>query len=238
MNVEVIHEEFEKLLLAAERLTIDVDVVHMLKEGIERPLGAEEAQELLRRVVSRLERGAEARGDRERQQALHGRVDDLTAQAMAARIRIRAAAEAGPVHKTRSLELLSSHNGISRTPVVPRPVFHEKEIPMLGGALPNKALLSQLFGDSQPIFGASQSLNPSCRRNQYSANISSACDRWAAICTVLMSLSSVSIASASRTLSSEIRSCEPAEHNPGLAANSRRASAYAFSSMTGPICPL
>jgi hypothetical protein len=133
MNLEVIHEEFEKLLLAAERLTVDVDIVHMLKEGIERPLGAEEAQELLRRVVGRLERGAEARGDRESLQALRGRLDDLTAQAMAARTRIRAAAEAGTVHKTRSLELLPGHNGISRTPVSPRPVFHEKEIPMLGG---------------------------------------------------------------------------------------------------------
>lgn len=132
-----IANEFRQLIEAAKELTSDdgPDLDELLTEGLTNPLDPETAAELLGRATEMIRARAAARGDRKTADALSEGAAQLIALAAAAKERVRMmmpATRSGMV-KRQTIHLLEKHNGVGRGPVVPRPVFHETEVPMEGG---------------------------------------------------------------------------------------------------------
>ncbi|MBX3233521.1 MAG: hypothetical protein KIT84_10995 [Labilithrix sp.] len=130
-------KEFRLLLAAVKATASDLgpELDEMLVDGARKPLEPAEAERLLVRVVETIRRSADERGDARTAEAARANVNDLLALATSARDRVRSLVSARPVRmeKTQTCFLLKVHNSIERGPVVPTPVFHEKEVPMNGG---------------------------------------------------------------------------------------------------------
>lgn len=127
--------EFAALIDYAKRLAPDVgpEVNALLEDGLARPLQRAEAAAILTRLVERLRSRAGSRGDHQTAASLEGAVEDLVTQALEVRARLLPEDEPGPMVKQQTVFLLPEHNGMRSQPVVPRPVFHEREVPMIGG---------------------------------------------------------------------------------------------------------
>lgn len=147
-----IADEMGRLLVLAKSMTDDtgIDVEHLLNEALAEPLDAERADRLLARVIEVLTNNAERRGDETTVSALKRGGGDLLQAAKAARLRLADHSQgssssvrdtpprvvpsvpAGMV-KEKTFHLIPNHNGMKSGPIVPIPVFHEKEIPVVGG---------------------------------------------------------------------------------------------------------
>ncbi|MFP2925148.1 hypothetical protein ACLESO_08020 [Pyxidicoccus sp. 3LG] len=150
MNKEQLKQEFTRLFEVAQRLAADLgaEVNDMLQDGITRPLEPRQAERLLTRVIEALQ--AKASKGNASQGFLFGKVQDLVEEAMETRRRVKAAIDAaGPMVKVQSVFLLEKHNGILRLPVVPNPVFHEREVPMFGGFI--KTTDIKLWGENERL---------------------------------------------------------------------------------------
>ena len=134
---EQIANEFRQLMDAAKELTADggPDLDELLQEGLANPLDPETAAGILTRATEVIRAGALARGDQKTADVLSKGATQLITLATAARERVRALGPAASTRmvKRQTVHLLEKHNGVQRGPVVPRPVFHETEVPMEGG---------------------------------------------------------------------------------------------------------
>jgi hypothetical protein len=137
-----ITKEIERLLLTAEIMSQDGDheVELLLRAGLDQPLSAEEAAELLSTVLSTLRSRAVARGDGQTVAGIDADGGKLIEEVAAARARIAGPAGEGRNGSSPSDERpvveLQSHLGVDPHAVFPRPTFHEREIPMMAGFVP------------------------------------------------------------------------------------------------------
>jgi hypothetical protein len=152
MNDDVARE-FRALLEAAQSMTSELgpDITSMLEEGLTRSLAPDDAERLLLHVVEAIRSTATAKDDGQTVNDLSSDLGRLIELASAARERIRRAPTSQPsrMAKRKTVELLAVHNGVEAGAVVPRPVFHEKEIPMLGGYI--KTVDINLWGDNERL---------------------------------------------------------------------------------------
>ncbi len=127
---------FYDLIRHAQAVAPDLklDGEEVLAEGLANPLPPLEAEKLLTRLIDRLHAVVAARGDARERATLQGDVNELVRRAMGLRERFREATPArGPMKKAHTVHLLDEYNGIRKGPVAPSPVFHEKEVPVVGG---------------------------------------------------------------------------------------------------------
>jgi hypothetical protein len=126
-------EDFEALILAAYKISSDVgdEVEKALQRGREQPLTPEEAATILTKVIGLLRAKAVRKGDKAAQASLAGNIETLVGKMVDARERLRGPAGAKAARKPK-LELVA-RDGIQPGPVTPRPCFHGREIPVMGG---------------------------------------------------------------------------------------------------------
>lgn len=128
--------ELRRLIDDARRLAPEVgpDLDQLLQDGLERPLAPQELESLLGAVIERIRASAGQKGDTRTEAALGGGVEELLRHITSIRAQVRSKlTPPGPMVRQHTVHLLEEHNGIRLQPVVPRPVFHEKEVPMVGG---------------------------------------------------------------------------------------------------------
>ncbi len=136
MNDHDLAGELRRLIDDARRLAPEVgpDVDQLLRDGLERPLAPQELESLLGKVIERIRGTAGRKGDVRTEAALATGMEELLQRVTTIRDQVRATmAPPGPMVRQHTVHLLEEHNGIRSQLVVPRPVFHEKEVPMLGG---------------------------------------------------------------------------------------------------------
>lgn len=131
-------EELARLLLEAEATAGDPDdtAAQLLREGLTRPLGPEEAVRLLDRILERLGASATARGD-------DGLVASIRRTSAELRRRVGESRAGGdvPAQTDRTSDVpaskrvveLEGDGDVNVRPVYPRPTFHGREIPMMAG---------------------------------------------------------------------------------------------------------
>lgn len=125
---------FRELIAEARHISSDAAIVveQMLRDGIDSPLPAAEAQALISRVIEVMRARALARDDRETVAVLDRDVEQFIAKAMAARERLGAEARnTRPVNGTNIT--LQPFNGTAPRAVKPNPVFHGREVPVREG---------------------------------------------------------------------------------------------------------
>jgi hypothetical protein len=146
-------EEFRALIELARTITSDLgpDLNAMLNEGLTRPLGVEEAERLLTKIVETLRESARARGDGATLASLSNGAAELVKAAIDARDRVRlwVPKPAAGMAKKQTVFLIPNHNGVVAGPVVPRPVFHEMEIDMVGGYIMTRDI--KLWGNNERL---------------------------------------------------------------------------------------
>jgi hypothetical protein len=128
-----LQREFEGFIKAARRISEEIgeEVELVLNEGRERPLSPGQAKHLLTQVISVLRRNGRRRGDQSLVRALEGDVNALVERLLEASAHRSSGMPSGN-GDAKHLELIT-HKGIKPTPMHPRPVFHGKEVPVLGG---------------------------------------------------------------------------------------------------------
>ena len=126
-------EELARLLLEAEALSGDPDdtVMQLLREGLAHPLDAEEAVELLDRILGRVATSATARSDQGLVEAIRASSESLRQRVAAERASRGGAANGRAASKPRVR--LQGNGDIQVRPVYPRPTFHGREIAMDAG---------------------------------------------------------------------------------------------------------
>ncbi len=128
-----IRAEIQDLIDEAYAISRDVgrEVEELVREGVENPLSQEEAEELLKILVTTLRQRAEARGDRATAAALSAGLDQITHRIMQARARIRKVKNraAAPTPVVQLIE----RNGVPIAPVKPVPWFHGIKVPLDAG---------------------------------------------------------------------------------------------------------
>lgn len=126
-----LRDEFKALVERLHRVASDVaaEVEEVLALGRERPLLRAEAVATLRQVVSIVRAAAEQRGDAETLRSLAGDVEALIQRIVSTRERPAAL----PVRPADVPVTLLSKDGVEPKPVVPRPVYHGREVPMRCG---------------------------------------------------------------------------------------------------------
>jgi hypothetical protein len=126
MEKREMKDEVVAIIEAAYKVSEDVgsEVEEALRLGREQPLDQQELQQLLVRIVTSMKTKAAKTG---RPTTLKDSVEDIVKQIMINRETI--VEKKKPETKVE----LSDHNGIRTGPVFPRPMFHEKEIPMNSG---------------------------------------------------------------------------------------------------------
>ena len=129
----IMKEDFEALIVAAHKISADVgdEVERALQRGREEPLTPEEVTQLLTKVIGLLRAKAARKGDKVAAASLAGDIGELVTKMVAARERLRGPAAARNGRKPK-LQLIG-RNGIEPAPVTPRPCFHGREIPVMGG---------------------------------------------------------------------------------------------------------
>lgn len=136
MNEHDLAAELRRLIDDARRLAPEVgpDIDQLLQDGLAHPLAAQELESLLGKVIERIRDSASRRGDAGAESALADGMEGLLRRVSAIREQVRATMPPpGPMVRQHTVHLLEEHNGIRSQLVVPRPVFHEKEVPMVGG---------------------------------------------------------------------------------------------------------
>lgn len=138
------------LLQEAEGLTVDLGptVRKVLEDGLREPLEPQETDALLTHVIATLREAARRRGDGKAEAALNQQANTLLQRAVSLRSRVRASLP-GPMVREHSVHLLAEHNGIRRANVAPTPVFHEKEVPVVGGFIRTSDI--KLWGDNERL---------------------------------------------------------------------------------------
>lgn len=144
-----IRKEMVELLRSVEALSADVSttVGELLREGLEKPLSADEIRVILTNVVEAIRKGAKSRGeagtaeilDREAE-ALIGRAEDLRVR-LSSRGKTNASETELTIHneksdtqaRNHSVLQLQSYDGIDPRPVLPAPVFHERAVAVWEG---------------------------------------------------------------------------------------------------------
>lgn len=148
-----VNAEFQRLLEAARDMTADlgVDINKILLDGLSNPLDHTTADRLLTLVIDKLRAHARERGDFKTDHSLASPAGGLLQMATAARERVRAklTSEVARMVKSKTLHLLPEFNGIKAGPIVPIPVFHEKEIAMEGGFI--KTADIKLWGSNERL---------------------------------------------------------------------------------------
>lgn len=148
-----IASEFRRLVEAAKDMTSELgpDIATMLQDGMNRPLLPREAERLLVLVVEAIRAAATTRGDGQTVNDLNSDVGRLVAEVTEARERIRTTfmKEPSQMARTKTIDLIPTHNSVRSGPVVPTPVFHEKDVPMEGGYI-NTADIN-LWGDNERL---------------------------------------------------------------------------------------
>lgn len=136
MNERDLAAELRRLIDDARRLAPEVgpDLDQLLQDGLTHPLAAQELESLLGKVIERIREGAGRRADDRAEAVLANGTEELLRRVSAIRERTRVTVPPpGPMVKQHTVHLLDEHNGIRSRLVVPRPVFHQKEVPMVGG---------------------------------------------------------------------------------------------------------
>jgi hypothetical protein len=118
-------EDVEAIIEAAYVVSEDLgtEVRESLKDGLERPLDEADLRKLLTRIVTALKVRAAKKGSKT---TLDGTIEEVVEQVMRARTD-------GAVKKAKKRVALTARLGIPCGKVFPRPMFHEKEIPMNNG---------------------------------------------------------------------------------------------------------
>ncbi len=123
-----------EVLQIARKISNDVvaEVEAIFKKGIENPLTEEESKDLFRQVALTIRKRAQERGDNETARTIGEDIDKLLASVVTKR---EGPTNVGTGRMTRehTVRLLDDHIGIKPAPVVPRPWFHEKDVPMNSG---------------------------------------------------------------------------------------------------------
>jgi len=132
---EEIRRAFQAVVDEAYRVSAETgrEVEDSLRLGLEHPLTAEEARQLLDHVVSTLRDGACRRGDSAATEKLAGDVSAIVDRILATREQPGNAMR--PSSAPVQLQLVE-RNGIKPVPVRPKPVFHGREVPMTSGFVP------------------------------------------------------------------------------------------------------
>lgn len=121
---------FSEIVALAHRISPDLkeDVDHMLRTGWDHPLPRERLAEILTRVATTIREYATRTNDKKILASMGPSVEALVTKVVSLRDMVNGA-KAGPGTSAR-VKLLGSHNGISKRPVKPSPVFQGREIPM------------------------------------------------------------------------------------------------------------
>jgi hypothetical protein len=129
---ESIKKEFIALIEEAHLISTDVsrEVDKILSVGSEQPLEKEEAVKLLTKLFDSLKLTVSKLGDKKGIESLKGNTVTLVEHILAARDRISAKPEGNAKNNSYHRVMLTNHNGFTVGPVVPKPWFHGKEIPM------------------------------------------------------------------------------------------------------------
>ena len=125
---EELRNEFTQVVRAARRLAKESshDVDEILELSKEEPLDAARALDLLQRIIVLLRESAAKRKDTAVIKNLEGDIDALVGNIMTARQQA--------TRRTKQSKLsLVTHNGVEPSPVLPRPVFHRREVNMMAG---------------------------------------------------------------------------------------------------------
>lgn len=138
MGRDEILAALEGVLAEAKRISEEVgqEVEEILRLGRENPLSRDELVGLLSRVVDTLQRRATERGDRQTAEELQGKVELLISKVIRSREELEAPTrvmDVGPRSSQFRKMILDEHGGKRKEPVLPRPWFHGKEIPMWSG---------------------------------------------------------------------------------------------------------
>ncbi len=132
---EYLSHALGEVLTMARRVSEDVanEVESILEEGRKNPLSREEVAGLIRRVAETIRVRAMERGDKETASSIGEDIEKLVAGVLGG---VMAAEPSGPgtrMSREHTVHLLENHNGVGRGPVIPRPWFHEKDVPMVSG---------------------------------------------------------------------------------------------------------
>jgi hypothetical protein len=133
---DLIKAELARLIETAEELSAagGPDVVSILRDGSANPLSPIEAERLLTHVVTIIAERAKARGDNSTLESLGHDAGRLIREALESRGRIRNYnGNNAAMTRQHTVHLLDDFNGVRVHPVVPPPVFHEKEVSMVAG---------------------------------------------------------------------------------------------------------
>lgn len=134
MKNDYFSEVFGEVMQIARKISNDivVEVEAIFKKGIENPLTEEESKDLFRQVALTIRKRAQERGDNETARAIGEDIDKLLAKIVTKREE-PTNARTGRMSREHIVRLIDNYNGIEPAPVIPRPWFHGKEIPMNSG---------------------------------------------------------------------------------------------------------
>lgn len=122
-------------LVIARRVSEDVseEVEKILKEGLENPLGKEEVKKLFKRIAEMVKTHAIERGDSKTADSVGEDIEELLLEVLVNMEQDDRTRYGNRMSREHTLHLIGNHNGIKVALVIPRPVFHGKEIPMNSG---------------------------------------------------------------------------------------------------------
>ncbi len=135
------------VLAMARRVSEDVaaEVEAIFKSGQEKPMTEEEARKLLKQIAMTVKKHALTKGDEKTAASLGEDIEKKIDEILASRL--PAYQSAGiPMARKHSVHLIENHNGIVPAPVIPRPWFHGKEVPMNSGFIKTSDI--QLWGEN------------------------------------------------------------------------------------------
>lgn len=125
---------FAGVLKIAQRVSADVseEVEKFIKEGLANPLSKEEAKGLFMRIATTIRKHALQKGDRATAEAVGEDIEKLLTEVLGGVKEGKYPTQANQMSKNHSVHL-QEYNGIKPVPVIPRPWFHAKEVPMNSG---------------------------------------------------------------------------------------------------------
>lgn len=132
---EFLSHALGEVLKIARRVSDDVahEVEAIFKKGVEDPLSKEELRALFTHIATTIKNRALERGDVKTAQTISEGVDKLISEVTGEKTPAVKGKSGGRMSREHTIHLIQNHNGIKPAPVIPRPWFHRKEIPMLSG---------------------------------------------------------------------------------------------------------
>jgi hypothetical protein len=133
MNISAeVQKEIQSILVDAYHVTeeLDKDIEKSIVVTEQHPLSIEEARKILAAIILKMREGASFRKDETSLKALSGDIESIIERAMSTEKKLNTEPESG---QATHLLALKEHNGIRPSPVLPSPVFHQREIPMNSG---------------------------------------------------------------------------------------------------------